>query len=128
MGSRKDCKTLLPAQEVYRRRTESGSGQPLPHCSKSRLDHSRGQELYLIVRIDAEMFYDQSADDLDGAAVGVDPNCFTFEIPNRSELGSGDNRNGSARNIAGNSLDRQSANCRGDSGADGSVIVDFSAG
>src|SRR6266481_2227552 len=127
VGACQDNKTLLPSQKIYWRRTQSSSGQSLAHCSKSRLDHARGQEPYLIVRVHAEMFDDQSADDLNGAAVGVDPNRLTFKLSNRFELGPGDKRDGSARKVAGHNPNRQAANCCGDSGADGSVIVNFSA-
>ena len=72
------------------------------------------------------MLDDQSGDDFDGATVGVNPNRFALELANGFELGPGDERNGSAGNVAGYNFDRQPPDRRGNSGADGSVIVYFS--
>src|SRR5262245_24756303 len=126
VGVGKDNKALLLAEIIQWRRAQSGGGQPLGHGSKSRLDHTRGQELHLRVWIDAEMLDDQSGNDFYGATVGVNPNRFALELTNGFELGPGDECNGGASNEAGKSFDRQSPNHCRHTRADGSVIINFS--
>src|SRR5215475_10201927 len=84
-------------------------------------------ELHLCVRIDAEMLDDQSGNDFYRATVGINPNRFALELANGFELGPGNERNRGARNEAGKSFDRQSPNRCRHTGADRSVIINFSA-
>src|SRR5207247_11163931 len=99
----------------------------LLHGGKPGIGRDGGKKLHVLVRIETKMFDDQPCRGFKGAAESVEPNGLAFKLLDRFELGPGDERNGSSRQVTGHDLERKSPDRRADPVSNHRVVIEFSA-